>query len=141
MYLSYAQNMKLIKNLILNIVISAALLYACDHYWLWIKIEFLNQSTDTISVSLIWTFLLLWLIFWLFNSPIKRILKTLSCPVNFITLWLASLAINVLVFYMFAYFANQFFDWELLITLWEIRQTLILSFIITIGTTILKKIL
>lgn len=131
--------MKLIKNLIVNIVICAVLLYVFNYYGLGIKIEF-AQSTKSL-VELIWIFLVLWWIFWVFNSPIKWILKTLSFPVNMISFWLASLIINVVVFYLFAYIANSFFDGELLVKLGQIRQTLILSFIMTLWFSILKKIL
>ena len=133
------KNMKLIKNLIVNIVVSAILLYIFNYFQLWIIISFKNPSSNI--VDFIWVFLILGWIFWLFNSPIKRILKTLSCPVNFLTLWLLSLAINVLVFYLFQSVANSFFDGELTVTLWNILQTLILSFIIAAWTAILKKIL
>ena len=131
--------MKLIKNLIVNIVICAILLYVFNYYGIGIKIEF-AQSTKSL-VELIWIFLVLWWIFWVFNSPIKWILKTLSFPVNMISFWLASLIINVVVFYLFAYIANSFFDWELVVKLGQIRQTLILSFIMTLWFSILKKIL
>lgn len=131
--------MKLIKNLIVNIVICAVLLYVFNYYGLGIKIEF-AQSTKSL-VELIWIFLVLWWIFWVFNSPIKWILKTLSFPVNMISFWLASLIINVVVFYLFAYIANSFFDGELVVKLGQIRQTLILSFIMTLWLSILKKIL
>jgi uncharacterized membrane protein YvlD (DUF360 family) len=85
--------------------------------------------------------LVLWFIFRVFNSPIKWILKVLSCPVNIMTLWLASIVINVLVFYMFAYVVNTFLDGEVVVKLWEIRQTLILSFIMAISIAVLTKIL
>ena len=133
--------MKFIKNLIINIVVSGILLFVFNYYWIWIKIEILQWISDNTIINLIWIFLILWLIFRIFNSPIKRILKTLSFPINAITLWLFSIAINVLVFYLFAYFTNNFFNWELVVTLWQIRQTLILSFIMAIWTYILKKIL
>ena len=131
--------MKILKNLVVNILISAILLYLFNYFWLWINIQLPSWKTEIFYQ--VWMYLILWLIFWIFNSPIKRILKTLSCPVNFLTLWLLSIAINVLIFYLFAYFTNNFFDGELIIRLWKIRQTLILSFIMAIGTTILKKIL
>ena len=98
--------MKIIKNLIVNIVISWALLFVFNHYWLWIKI-----------------------MFWL------------SCPVNFLTFWLASIVINVVVFYMFAYVVNNYLDWEVMIKLWQVWQTLILSIIMGISISILTKIL
>ena len=133
--------MKIIKNLVVNILISAILLFACNYYWLGIKIEVIESVTNNSIIDLVWIFLILWLIFRIFNSPIKRILKTLSCPVNILTLWLASIVINVLVFYLFAHFSNIFFDWEVTVRLWEIRQTLILSFIMATWNYILKKIL
>jgi len=133
--------MKIIKNLIANIVICWALLFVFNYYSIWIKISFSNSSIENSIISLIWAFLILGFIFRVFNSPIKRILKTLSCPVNFLTLWLASIAINVLVFYMFAYVVNTYLDWEVVVKLWEIRQTLILSVIMGISISILTKIL
>lgn len=135
------QIMKIIKNLIANIVICWALLFVFNYYSIWINISFSNPSIENSIISLIWAFLILGFIFWVFNSPIKRVLKTLSCPVNFLTLWLASIAINVLIFYMFAYVVNTYLDWEVVVKLWEIRQTLILSIIMGISISILTKIL
>lgn len=133
--------MKIIKNLIANIVISGVLLYVFNYYSIWIKISFTNPEIENSIFSLVWAFLVLGFIFRVFNSPIKWLLKIVSCPVNFITLWLASIVINVLVFYLFAYFANTYLDWEVVVKLWEIWQTLILSFIIAISISILTKIL
>lgn len=133
--------MKIIKNLIANIVICWALLYVFNYYSIWIKITFSNPTIGSSIIGTIRAFLILGLIFWVFNSPIKRILKTLSCPVNFLTLGLASIAINVLVFYMFAYVVNTYLDWEITVKLWEIRQTLILSVIMGISISVLTKIL
>lgn len=133
--------MKLIKNLIANIVVSGALLYVFNYYSIWIKISFTNPEIENSIFSLVWAFLVLGFIFRVFNSPIKWLLKIVSCPVNFITLWLASIVINVLVFYLFAYFANTYLDWEVVVKLWEIWQTLILSFIMAISISILTKIL
>jgi uncharacterized membrane protein YvlD (DUF360 family) len=133
--------MKIIKNLIANIVISGVLLYVFNYYSIWIKISFTNPEIENSIFSLVWAFLVLGFIFRVFNSPIKWLLKIVSCPVNFITLWLASIVINVLVFYLFAYFANTYLDWEVVVKLWEIWQTLILSFIMAISISILTKIL
>lgn len=150
--------MKLIKNLIANVVISGALLFVLSWMnWqlIWadwqptnigIKIDFtkIGERIDlpdmwNSTVSLILAFLILWLIFRVFNSPIKWILKTLACPINFLTLGLASIVINVLIFYLFQYFVNMYF-WEGTVVLWAIWQTLILSFIMAISTAILTKI-
>ena len=133
--------MKIIKNLIANVVICGALLFLFNYYSIWIKIDFTNPEMQKSIITLVWAFLILGFVFRIFNSPIKRILKTLSCPVNFLTLWLASIAINVLVFYLFAYAVNNYLDLWMTVTLWEIWQTLILSFIMAIGIAILTKIL
>ena len=133
--------MKIIKNLIANIVVCWILLFVFNYYSLWIKFSFSDPSIENSIISLVGAFLVLGFIFRIFNSPIKWILKTLSCPVNFLTLWLASIAINVLIFYLFAYVVNNYLDWEIVVKLWEIRQTLILSFIMSIGITVLTKIL
>ncbi len=135
------QFMKIIKNLIANIVISWILLYVFNYYAIWIKISFSNPEIEKSIITLVWTFLVLGFIFRVFNSPIKWILKTLSCPVNFLTLWLASIAINVIVFYMFAYVVNNYLNLGVSVQLWAIRQTLILSFIMAISIAILTKIL
>ena len=133
--------MKIIKNLIANIVVCGILLFIFNYYSIWIKINFSDPEMQKNIIILVWTFLILWFIFRVFNSPIKRILKTLSFPVNFITLWLASIIINVLVFYMFAYTINNYLDLGVSVQLWQIWQTLILSFIMAIGIAILTKIL
>lgn len=136
--------MWLLKSLISNVVVSSFLLFIFDYLNFWISIDFNNVKDFWIwndFINLIWVFLILWLIFWIFNSPIKWILKMLSCPINFMTMWLISLFINVLVFYLFAAFSNVFFDWEVVIKLWTIIQTLILSFVMSICSYILKKII
>ena len=133
--------MKIVKNLIANVVICGALLFLFNYYSIWIKIEFANPEMQKSIITIVWAFLVLWFVFRVFNSPIKWILKTLSCPVNFLTLWLASIAINVLVFYLFQYTINNYLDLWMTITLWQIWQTLILSFIMAIGIAILTKIL
>lgn len=133
--------MKIIKNLIANIVVCGILLFVFNYYSIWIKISFSDPEMQNNIIILVWTFLVLWFVFRVFNSPIKRILKTLSFPVNFITLWLASIIINVLVFYLFAFTVNNYLNLWVTVQLWEIRQTLILSFIMAIGIAILTKIL
>ena len=135
------QYMNLIKSLIANIVVSGALLYVFSYYSIWIKISFANPEMWSSIITLVSTFLILWFIFRVFNSPIKRILKTLSCPVNFLTLWLASIAINVLVFYLFSYAVNNYLDLWVTVQLWAIWQTLILSVIMWLWITVLTKIL
>lgn len=132
--------MKIVKNLIANIVICGVLLFVFNYYSLWIKITFTDAEISN-SIILVSTFLILWFVFRVFNSPVKWILKTLSCPVNFLTLWLASIAINVLIFYLFSYVVNNYMDLWVVVQLWAIWQTLILSVIMWVWITVLTKIL
>lgn len=142
--------MKLIKNLIANVIISGALLYFLS--WMNWQLTWPDWQPTNIGIkitlpgiwnsiiSIICAFLILWFIFRIFNSPIKRILKTLACPINFLTFWLASIIINVLVIIMFAYVVNTYSNGMINVELWQRRQTLILSFILSISITILTKI-
>lgn len=133
--------MKILKSLVVNVVICAILLYVFNYFQFWIKIDILSDAWNSL-IWTVWVFLSLWFIFWIFNSPIKWILKTLSCPINFLTLWLVSLVINVLVFYLFAYVVNHvIFDWEVAVELKWLLQTLILSFVMAMGIAVLNKIL
>ena len=140
---SYNKNnpMKIIKNLIANIVVCWILLFVFNRFSIWIKFVFSDPTIGNSIINLAWIFLMLWFVFRIFNSPVKWILKTLSCPVNFLTLWLASIIINVAIFYIFAYVVNNQLDRWVTVKLWEIRQTLILSFIMSTWITILTKIL
>ena len=133
--------MKIVKNLIANIVICGVLLFVFNYYSLWIKITFTDAEISNSIIILVSTFLILWFVFRVFNSPVKWILKTLSCPVNFLTLWLASIAINVLIFYLFSYVVNNYMDLWVVVQLWAIWQTLILSVIMWVWITVLTKIL
>ena len=133
--------MKIIKNLIANIVVCWILLFVFNRFSIWIKFVFSDPTIGNSIINLAWIFLMLWFVFRIFNSPVKWILKTLSCPVNFLTLWLASIIINVAIFYIFAYVVNNQLDRWVTVKLWEIRQTLILSFIMSTWITILTKIL
>ena len=136
--------MKIIKNLLVNVIVSWGLLFLFSELLWWWKgfgIKILFENSDGSIIKIILVFLMLWLVFRVFNSPIKWILKILSCPVNFMTLWLVSLAINVLIFYLFQYVVNTYSDGQVTVKLWTILTTLILSFVMAICTSILTKIL
>jgi len=144
--------MKLLRNLVSNILICSGLLFLFAYYEFWIKISIQDVSisqwsfsVDTI-VSLLIVFGVLGFLFWVINSPVKKILSILTIPVNVLTLGLFSLLLNVLVFYLFQYIANTYIV-GVTVDLWEfgVRQDflrlLILSLAMSIGITVLNKIL
>jgi uncharacterized membrane protein YvlD (DUF360 family) len=126
---------KIIKQTIINIVINSVMLYIISYYVpeLWFSI---SSSEYDIFV----TFWFLWIVLWLFNSILKRILKILTLPIKYITLWLSSLIINILIFYLFEYAVNSSEIW-IAISMWTLTQVIILSLIITVVFFLIKKLI
>ncbi|MDR2541655.1 MAG: phage holin family protein [Candidatus Peribacteria bacterium] len=131
--------MKLLRNLIANIGICGFLLWLFYHFQLGIDITINPELTDT-RLHRIAMFVIMGFVFWLLNSPIKWVIQTLSFPVNMLTLGLFSLLINVVIFYLFAWVMNTYFAPDIVVKLGNLLQTLILSLIMSVGITILKKI-
>ena len=119
--------MKIIKSLIVNVIVSWGLLFLFSEVlWWWegFGIKILFENSDGSIIKIILVFLMLWLVFRVFNSPIKWILKVLSCPVNFMTFGLVSLVINVWIFYLFQYVVNTYSNWQVTVELKNILTTL-----------------
>ncbi|MDR0860379.1 MAG: phage holin family protein [Candidatus Peribacteria bacterium] len=131
--------MKLLRNLIANIVICGFLLRLFNHFQLGIDITVNPELTST-RLHRVAIFVILGFVFWLLNSPIKWLIQTLSFPVNMLTLGLFSLVINVAIFYLFSRVMNTYFAPDIVVKMGNLLQTLILSLIMSVGVTILKKI-
>jgi len=127
--------MKPIKNLLVNIIINGAVLYAIVYYVpeLGFKIQTIYKDTYII-------FGILGIVFWLINSVLKSILKILTLPVRIITLWLSSLLLNIIVLYIFEQTVN-YLDIGITVHLGTLVQTLILSVILSAIYFIIKKII
>lgn len=127
--------MKILKQFIVNIVINSVILYLVVKYvpelWFIVKSEY----KDIFVV-----FGILWFIFWLFNSVLKKILKILTLPIQFLTLWLFSLLLNLVIFYIFWRSVN-YLDIGITLQLWTLLQTFILSLVITFVYFLIKKII
>lgn len=134
----------MLKSLLANVIICGLLLFLFAYFELGILITFYEVAIPDLSITgenilaLVISFATLGFVFWILNSPIKSILKVLSFPVNALTLWLFSLVINVIIFYVFAWIATTYLP-DVSIQLGNIIQTLILSFVMALGITILKK--
>lgn len=98
--------------------------------------------------SLLLGYLVLWAIFWFFYEVVRNVLKIFSFPLAFLTMWLSTVFINVLIFYLFAYVVNNYlvlnYSWfgVVLGTIW---QTFILSvvlfFVMRVVHFIISKII
>ena len=131
--------MKLLRGLIANVVICWFLLRLFDYFKLWISISVDSEIAVNIRKYVL-MFVIMGFVFRLLNSPIKRIIKTLSFPVNMLTLGLFSLVINIAIFYLFARIMNRYFAPDIAVQLGNLIQTLILSLVMSVGIAILKKI-
>ncbi len=100
--------MNYIKKTILWIIASWVAIYLTFHYFP----EYLNIEWWIKS------FLISWMIFWIFNSIIKPILKLVSLPFILITAWLFVLLINASIIYLTEYF---FLNVESLNVVFEIK--------------------
>lgn len=122
----------MIKNLFINVVLNAVILYFVHKYDLWFKVV---ASEYDVYI----TFLVLWFWFWFFNVLLKKIIVLFTLPLKIITMWLSSLVINIIVIYIFEYVVNAYVDW-IQILLWSLIQVFVLSLVFTILYLLIKKI-
>lgn len=143
--------MKIVRSLFANVIFCWWLLFlfAYFQFWMIIKFQGVSISSRNLSIdnilSLLMIFLILWVLFRILNFPLKNILKLLTIPVNALTLGLFSLILNVIVFYLFQYIANNYLHLitsfsDISIMLGNFWQTLVLSFLMSLWLTILNKL-
>ena len=124
---------KFIRHLLLSILFYWIALYLIHKYsdgWLII------QATQ---YNVFLTFGILAAIFWVVNNVVKVILRVLTIPLKYLTLWLFSLVLNMLMMYVFEYLVNNSSVW-VIIHLWTIVQVFILSLAVTVLAFLIKKI-
>ena len=132
----YTKTMKkFFKELIFNILINAILLFIISAFVpeLWFKIISSNHNA-------ILTFFILGAIFRFLNMVVKKILKFITLPLKYLTLWLSSMLINILIFYIFEITLRSL-DMGILIQLGGVLQVLVLSLIITGVYLLVKKLI
>lgn len=127
--------LSMIKNFIWSVLLNTAVLVIIA---LWIP--FGGLHIQPISWEMTPYLLAMGLIFWLLYHIARPILKFLTTPINWITLWIAGILLNMIAIYAFAYIVNML-GFGIQVQLGGIEQTFILSIIIAILTLVLKKIL
>lgn len=127
--------MKILRNFIVNIAVNGAVLWFIAY-----KVPELGFNIESIYKDIYIIFGILWLVFWLINSVLKKILTILTLPIKRITLWLFSFILNLAILYIFEQTVN-FLDIGITIHLGTLIQTLILSVIISIIYFVIKKII
>ncbi len=127
--------MKPLRNLLVNIIVNGAVLYAIVNYVpeLGFKIQTIYKDTYII-------FGILGIVFRLINSVLKSVLKILTLPVRIITLWLSSILLNIIVLYIFEQTVN-YLNLGITVQLGTLVQTLVLSVILSAIYFLIKKII
>ena len=98
--------MWIILRSILHIASYCLSIYLLDYYsflW-WIDFKFVATTRqDQLKV-----YLLIWCIFWLWFSIIKKIVNIFAFPFRILTLWLIWFVINIFIFYLCQLLINTY---------------------------------
>ena len=131
----YDNSFGMLKNLLISVLINTGVLVIIAK-WIpmgWLQIQPLSWENTPIL-------LLMWVIFrWIYHIA-RPILKFLATPINWVTLWIAGILLNMIALYAFTYIVNML-QLGVQVQLGSIEQTFILSIIVAILTLVLKKVL
>lgn len=124
----------MINKILSAVLINALIVYLISKYipQLWLSVEFFWQPNLEV-------FFWVWLAFWLINDVLKWLIKILSFPFTLLTLWLFSVIINILMLYLFKYGVN-YFDFGVVVWLWNLFQVFLLSIVISLFNLLFKKL-
>ena len=117
-------------------------LYFLEYYnFLW-AIEF-NFNAIT-SLDLIKVYVLLWVVFWVWFSIVKKVINVFAFPLQFLTLGLIWFFINILVFYICQFVINTYLT-GIEMNIISITWLMVVSFILSISVSFIywlfKKII
>ena len=124
----------LLNKLLSAIFINTLTIYIISKYlsFLWFTINFKICSLEI--------FLFIGFLFWILDKIIKKVIKILTLPINFLTLGLFSIVINVWFIYLFQYVINTYFSNIAIVNLSWWIQVFIVSIVIWILNLALKKL-
>lgn len=124
---------RFIVKLVLYVIFNAVLLYLISFY----LPDWFSVSSTEYTVYI--TFLFLAIVFFLSNTVLKKILKIVTFPLKYLTLWLSTLLVNVFVLYVFEYIINTG-DFGIEVVLWSLKTTFVMSIGISVLFFLYKKI-
>ena len=126
---------KFIKDILLSIIINAAILYWLNYYQFWMSIE-------TSTANQLEAYFILGFIFWIVNFWLKKVISLVSFPLRWLSFWLISIVINIWILYFFEYYINANYSDIARITLsddWV--RVLIISVVVSVAYSLLSKLL
>jgi len=99
-----------------------------------------SNYTSFMWLDLIWLFLVgLW--FWFFDGIVKYILNIISLPLRIMTMGFFSFIVNIIILYLLQFVLSEMVDIWYTIALWNLLQTMILSFVLSFITFICKYLI
>ncbi len=134
-----------ILRFLLILISNTALLYYTSMYlseqlWFTLNITEWFQIFAWDIYNITWV-IILGFVFWLFNGIIGRIIKLITLPLRFLTLWLSNIFVNIWLLYVMQYIINNDLQIGFTMTLWTAGQTFILSVLLAILSTIIHFII
>ena len=124
----------IINKLLSAIFINTIIVYIISKYipWLWFHINFYQCSLEI--------YLIVWAIFWLIDVVWKKIFKIFTLPLNFLTLWVFGILVNIWFIYLFQYIVNTYIWTIANVELWTLVQVFIVSVVVYILNLLFKKL-
>lgn len=126
-----------ILRFILTVIATSAILFMTAKY----GANSFGFNIIPLELSNIGGLLFMGFVFWMLYAIIARILKFFTFPLRRLTLGASNIVINVGVFYLFQYIVNEEIEVGYTIALGTIGQTVILSVLLAIITTIIYFII
>jgi len=123
-----------INKILSTVFINTLIIYIISKYipWLGFHISFHQCSLEI--------YLIVWLIFWLIDALWKKIFKILTLPLNFLTLWVFGILVNIWFIYLFKYIVNTNIPQIATVELWTFVQVFIVSVVVYILNLLFKKL-
>lgn len=115
-------------------------MYLSDQLWFALNITEWFHIMPRDTYNIIWV-LILWFVFWLFNGIIGWIIKLITLPLRFLTLWLSNIFVNIGLLYAMQFIVNNNLQIWFTMTLWTAWQVFVLSVLLAILSTIIHFII
>jgi uncharacterized membrane protein YvlD (DUF360 family) len=128
----------MLRKMLWGIVIYSFIMYMIVEFWPVYDFQAISLDPEN-SLRSTPFFLLIWWIFWFMYDILRRLLKLLTLPFNWITFWFVHTALNIWTLYAFGYVVNALELW-IQVTMWSLIEVVILSFLLWIVWFFIKYI-
>ena len=124
---------KRIKHFLISLIVYGLVLFLVDRYF---------PNVFFVESSVYWLILTYWVLsflFWLLHCVVRWILNILTLPLKYITFWLSTMIMDMLMLYVFEYVVNGLNLW-VVVHLWSMLAVFVFSLFLWLVAFLLKKI-